>query len=67
MLCGKIFAETDILRIFAEPFAYNTGSRKVLEKAGFTLEGILKSNAFKNGKELDMAMYALTRRAGERT
>ena len=63
MLCGKIFAETDILRIYAEPFAHNTGSRKVLEKAGFALEGILKSNAFKNGKELDMAMYALTRQA----
>lgn len=60
-LCEKLFAETDIIRIFAEPFSYNTGSRRVLEKAGFQLEGILKSNAVKNGKVLDMALYAYTR------
>lgn len=61
LLCEKIFAETDIIRIYAEPFAYNTGSRRVLEKAGFQLEGILKNNAVKNGRALDMAMYALTK------
>lgn len=60
-LCDKLFAETDILRIFAEPFAHNIGSRRVLEKAGFQLEGILKNNAVKNGRVLDMAMYARTR------
>lgn len=60
-LCNKLFAETDILRIFAEPFSYNIGSRRVLEKAGFRLEGILKNNAVKNGRTLDMAMYALVK------
>ncbi|MGN0818905.1 MAG: GNAT family N-acetyltransferase [Christensenellaceae bacterium] len=60
-LCEMIFAETDILRIYAEPFADNSGSRRVLEKAGFKLEGILKNNASKNGKILDTAIYALTR------
>ena len=35
LLCEKVFAETDILRIYAEPFAYNIGSRHVLETAGF--------------------------------
>ena len=60
-LCEKIFSQTDIVRIYAEPFAYNTGSRRVLEKAGFQLEGILKNNAYKNGQVLDMALYALTR------
>ena len=60
-LCEKIFHETDILRIFAEPFAYNIGSRKVLENAGFQFEGILKNNAVKNGQVFDMALYALTR------
>ena len=60
-LCEKIFNETDILRIYAEPFAYNIGSRRVLEKAGFKLEGVLKNNAVKNGRVLDMAMYSLTR------
>ena len=57
-LCEKVFAETDILRIYAEPFASNIGSRRVLEKAGFQLEGILKQNAVKNGRVMDMALYA---------
>ena len=60
-LCGIVFDTTDILRIYAEPFAYNTGSRRALEKAGFTFEGMMKMGAVKNGKVLDMALYSLTR------
>ena len=63
-LC-RLFSETDLLRIYAEPFASNMGSRRVLEKAGFQLEGILRSNACKNGQVLDMAMYGLTRERGD--
>lgn len=57
--CNYIFTHTDIIRIFAEPFAYNTASSRVLEKAGFQLEGVLHSNAVKNGNILDMKLYAL--------
>lgn len=57
-LCDYVFTHTDIIRIYAEPFAYNIGSCRVLEKAGFQYEGILRSNAVKNGKVLDMKMYA---------
>lgn len=60
-ICAYIFHNTDILRIYAEPFAVNVGSCRVLEKAGFQYEGTLKNNAVKNGKLLDMKMYALTR------
>lgn len=60
-LCEIVFDTTDILRIYAEPFAYNTGSRRALEKAGFAFEGTMKNNAVKNGKVLDMALYSLTR------
>lgn len=56
-----IFANTDILRIYAEPFAHNAASCRVLEKAGFRLEGILRKNAVKNGEVLDMKMYAIVR------
>lgn len=56
--CQYVFEHTDIIRIFAEPFAYNTASCRVLEKAGFQLEGILRSNAVKNGNVLDMKMYS---------
>jgi [ribosomal protein S5]-alanine N-acetyltransferase len=57
--CKYIFENTDILRIFAEPFSYNTASRRILEKSGFLCEGIMRANAVKNGKVLDMALYAL--------
>lgn len=60
-LCRILFDTTDILRIYAEPFAYNTGSRRALEKAGFRYEGTMKNNAVKNGKVVDMALYSLTR------
>lgn len=57
--CKYVFENSDIIRIFAEPFAQNKGSCRVLEKAGFQYEGTLHSNAVKNGKVLDMKMYAL--------
>ena len=60
-ICSRIFETTDILRIYAEPFSYNIGSCRALEKAGFTFEGTMKNNAVKNGRVLDMAMYSLTR------
>lgn len=57
--CEYVFAKSDIIRIYAEPFAYNTASCRVLEKAGFQYEGTLRQNAVKNGKVLDMRMYSL--------
>lgn len=58
-VCEYIFANTDIVRIFAEPFAYNIASCRVLEKAGFQFEGLLRKNAVKNGVVLDMKLYSL--------
>ena len=62
LLCEYIFSHTDIIRIYAEPFAHNIGSCRVLEKAGFQYEGTLRSNAVKNGELLDMKMYARLRK-----
>ncbi|HEX2958221.1 MAG TPA: GNAT family protein [Chitinispirillaceae bacterium] len=59
--CSHIFEHTDILRIFAEPFSYNRASCRILEKAGFTFEGTLRMNAIKNGRVLDMNMYAMVK------
>lgn len=58
-ICAEAFEKLDIVRIFAEPFAYNAASRKVLEKAGFVLEGVMKNAAIKNGEIFDYCMYAL--------
>ena len=60
-ICREAFAVFDIVRIFAEPYAYNTGSRRVLEKAGFTLEGVLRRSVLKNGRMHDSCIYALLR------
>ena len=59
--CNYIFENTDIIRIFADPYASNTGSCRVLEKAGFVYEGTLRKNAVKNGQIADMKMYAIIR------
>lgn len=58
-LCDMLFAQTKLLRIYAEPFARNIGSRRVLEKAGFQLEGVMRQGAVKNGVLEDWCMYAL--------
>ena len=58
-ICDYIFQNTDIIRIFAEPFAHNTGSCRILEKCGFKCEGTLRKNAVKNGAVIDMKMYSI--------
>lgn len=58
-LADHVFNQTDIMRIFAEPFSTNRGSCRVLEKSGFQFEGTLRKNAVKNGEIKDMQMYAL--------
>lgn len=55
------FQSFGLLRIYAEPYAGNAGSCRVLEKAGFTLEGRLRSNVVKDGLILDQFMYARIR------
>lgn len=60
-VCQYIFENTDIFQIFAEPFVNNVASCNVLEKVGFTLEGVLRKNAVKNGNVIDMKLYAMVR------
>jgi len=60
-ICEYVFGNSDIIRIYAEPFVYNIASCSVLEKAGFQYEGTLRSNAVKNGKVMDIKMYSLLR------
>lgn len=54
-----IFENTDIIRIFAEPYSHNSASCRALEKAGFSYEGTLRCNAVKCGRVVDMKMYSL--------
>lgn len=59
LVCAYIFENTNIVRIFADPYDFNTGSCRVLEKAGFVYEGTLRKNALKNGQIIDMKLYAI--------
>jgi [ribosomal protein S5]-alanine N-acetyltransferase len=55
------FDTFDLQRIYAEPFATNRASIRVLEKASFTFEGRMRANVFKDGRTLDSLLYARTR------
>jgi [ribosomal protein S5]-alanine N-acetyltransferase len=55
------FANFQICRLYASVFEWNQASCRVLEKAGFVCEGILKRSAVKDGKTIDQFLYATTR------
>jgi ribosomal-protein-alanine N-acetyltransferase len=52
------FAELGLLRLFALPLADNVASIRVLEKAGYSAEGILLSSCVKFGQPRNQAVYA---------
>lgn len=45
-------------RLFATAFVDNGASRRVLEKCGYRLEGVMRRSAVKNGRVIDQALYA---------
>jgi len=47
-----------LTRIYALPFAWNQGSCRVLEKAGYILEARLRRSAIKDGRITDQLQYA---------
>ena len=55
------FDSYKVVRIFAMTFAHNVASMRVLEKAGFEREGVLRRSAVKNGVIVDQVMYAKVR------
>lgn len=57
-LSDHLLANTDLVRLEAHVFAHNFPSMKVLEKAGFKREGILRKNHKKNDTYLDGFLYA---------
>lgn len=57
-LSAFIFANTDIVRLQAHVFEGNSASAKVLEKAGYCLEGTLRKAIFKQGVFMNASLYA---------
>jgi RimJ/RimL family protein N-acetyltransferase len=58
LVTEHVFASANLLRLFALPFADNAGSIRVLEKAGYIREAILRSSSVKFGQPRDQALYA---------
>jgi len=50
-----------LIRVFALPFAPNAASCRVLEKAGYQREGVMRCSAIKDGQVLDQVLYAVVR------
>jgi ribosomal-protein-alanine N-acetyltransferase len=55
------FGELGLHRVHAEPFAPNLASARVLEKAGFSLEGRMRGSAHKDGGTVDQLLYAIVK------
>ena len=53
----------DLARVYAQVFAANPASARVLEKAGFTFEGRLRAALCKRGEIHDALLYASVRDA----
>ena len=53
------FRYTDVLRIYATVYEYNTASMRVLEKAGFQKTGVHRKACFKNGQFINAHYYEL--------
>jgi RimJ/RimL family protein N-acetyltransferase len=54
----QALAEHGLTRVFALPFSHNRASARVLEKAGYVLEGCLRRSAIKEGVVQDQLQYA---------
>lgn len=50
-----------LARLEATVFAWNPASMRVLEKAGFVREGVLRRSVFKDNQLIDQVLYALIR------
>ena len=59
--CEIGFNENNLIRIEAIVFEYNLASARVLENNGFKKEGLLKKYVYKDGRYLNVFLYALVK------
>ena len=59
--CAYLFENTPVQRIEASTHAENTAEQRSLEKAGFTLEGVLRASEFRDGQWRDGYLYSRLR------
>lgn len=56
-MTDHVFATRDVCRLFAGVFEHNAASARVLEKAGYVLEGRLRKAVTKAGQTIDKLLY----------
>ncbi len=61
IIVDYLFLTRDIVRIQAETNPQNLASQKVLEKAGFTKEGVKRKSVFIRGQWQDGVLYSILR------
>ncbi|MEV0567280.1 GNAT family protein [Dactylosporangium sp. NPDC050588] len=61
MLCDHLFAHSPVQRIQAGTHPENIAEQKSLEKAGFTLDGIVRACEFRAGRWHDGYLYSRLR------
>lgn len=54
------FETFPLTHVYAMPFAHNTASIRVLEKCGYTREGVLRRHVVKDGVILDQMVHGMT-------
>ncbi len=60
-LAEYAFTELGMVRLYATVMEWNPASARVLEKAGYQYEGLLRKSIIKDGKILDQWLYAIVR------
>ena len=58
------FEDYELERVYANVYDYNPASARVLQKAGFELEGRARNAGRKNGRLMDVFTYGKIRREG---
>jgi RimJ/RimL family protein N-acetyltransferase len=61
IITNYLFTSQDIVRIQAETHPQNTPAINVLEKNGFTREGVLRKNVFTRGAWRDSLLFSVIR------
>jgi len=61
IMVDYLFLSRELMRVQATTDVSNIVSQRVLEKAGFTKEGIIRKSSFDRGKWVDNCLYSILR------